>query len=158
MKTKYLLPSKYRMMGWVILIPAVVLGLYTLIKDWEPAILDLTVFGFFLDDTFGTEKLMGFTENNVLNEILGILIIIGGLFVAFSKEKDEDEMITKIRLESLVWATYLNYGILIVAFLFLYDFSFFWVMVFNMYTILFLFIIRFTLKVWKFKTTMAHDE
>ncbi|MBT8321463.1 MAG: hypothetical protein KJO90_07325, partial [Eudoraea sp.] len=96
--------------------------------------------------------------NNILNEILAILVILSGLLVAFSREKDEDELITKIRLESLVWATYWNYGILILAFLFLYDLTFYWVMVFNMFTILYLFIIRFTLAIRKLKASASHEE
>ena len=82
-------------------------------------------------------------QNNILNEILGISTIIGGLIVAFSREPDEDELILRIRLECLVWAIYWNYGILLIAFLFVYDFSFYWVMIFNMFTPLLLFVIRF---------------
>lgn len=158
MKTKYLFPAKYRSIGWLVFIPVTVLGLFSIILDWEPALFDVKVFGFFIDEVFGVEKLAGFTENNILNEILGILIILSGLLVAFSRERDEDELITKIRLESLVWATYWNYGILIVAFLLLYDLTFFWVMVFNMFTILYLFIIRFTLAVRKLKASASYEE
>ena len=51
--------------------------------------------------------------NNIADEIASILLIIGGILVAFSKTKDEDEYISKIRMESLIWATYVNYFILI---------------------------------------------
>ncbi|MCX2718998.1 hypothetical protein [Lentiprolixibacter aurantiacus] len=158
MKTKYLFHAKYRNLGWMVFIPASILGFVTLLLEWEPAFLDVEVLGFFIDEVFGVEKLVGFTENNILNEILGILVILSGLTVAFSREPDEDEMITKIRLESLVWATYWNYGILVLAFLFLYDLTFYWVMVFNMFTILYLFIIRFTLSIRKLKATSGNEE
>ena len=78
--------------------------------------------------------------------------------MAFSKEKDEDELIAKIRLESLVWAMYLNYGILLLTFLLLYDFSFYWAMVFNMYTMLFFFIIRFNIKIWRLRKSVSYEE
>jgi hypothetical protein len=142
----------------MVFVPATILGILTLMLEWEPALLDVKVLGFFIDEVFGVEKLVGFTENNILNEILGILVILSGLLVAFSRERDEDELITKIRLESLVWATYWNYGILILAFLFLYDLTFYWVMVFNMFTILYLFIIRFTLAIRKLKASASHEE
>jgi hypothetical protein len=158
MKTRYLFPAKYRSIGWLVFVPATFLGLVTLITEWEPAFLDVKVLGFFIDEVFGVDKLVGFTENNILNEILGILVIGSGLLVAFSREPDEDELITKIRLESLVWATYWNYGILILAFLLVYDLSFFWVMVFNMFTILYLFIIRFTLAIRKLKASASNEE
>jgi hypothetical protein len=158
MNTRYLFNAKYRQLGWMVFVPATILGILTLILEWEPALLDVKVLGFFIDEVFGVEKLVGFTENNILNEILGILVILSGLLVAFSRERDEDELITKIRLESLVWATYWNYGILILAFLFLYDLTFYWVMVFNMFTILYLFIIRFTLAIRKLKASASHEE
>jgi hypothetical protein len=158
MATKYLLPSRYKIIGWIILIPSAILGLYTLITDWEPAFLDVPVFGLFIDDTFGTEKFYGIFENNILNELLGILTIMGALMVAFSRVKYEDELITKIRLESLVWATYWNYGILLLAFLLLFDFSFYWVMVINMFTILILFIVKFNLKLWSLRKSTGHEE
>ena len=96
--------------------------------------------------------MFGFIENNVLNEILGVLIIVSGLIVAFSKEFDEDELISKMRLETLVWTIYWNYGILLAAFLLVYDFSFYWVMVFNMFTPLMLFIVRFNWLIRKFRS------
>lgn len=38
---------------------------------------------------------------------------MSSILVAFSKEKLEDEYISKIRLEFLVWSVYLNYAIFI---------------------------------------------
>ena len=68
-----------------------------------------------------------------------------------SEAEKMDEMISKIRLESLVWATYINYGILLLAMIFVYDMSFLWVMILNMFTILIFFIIRFNWQILKFK-------
>ncbi|MCW5516285.1 hypothetical protein [Muriicola sp. Z0-33] len=158
MATKYLFASRYKTIGLIILIPSVILGLYTLINEWEPLFLDIPVFGLFVDDFTNSESFTGVIDNNILNEILGILIIISSLFVAFSREKDEDELITKIRLESLVWATYWNYGILILSFLLVYDISFYWVMVFNMFTILILFIVKFNLKLWSLRKATSYEE
>jgi hypothetical protein len=120
----------------------------------EPAFLDVEVPAVFIDEFFGETKLIGFVHNNLLNEITGLLIIISAFLVAFSKEKQEDEFISKIRLESLVWAVYLNYAILIIALLFIYDMSFMWVIIFNMFTILFFFIARFNWEVYKLKKSL----
>lgn len=151
MKLNYLFPSKYKKIGWILFFPALILGLVTVIFDIEPEFLDVNVFGVFIDEIVGQKKFFGIINNNILNEILGIIMIIGSILVAFSKEVNEDEFISKIRLESLVWATYLNYGILLFAFIFVYDLSFLWVMIFNMYTILIFFIIRFNWKIREFK-------
>ena len=98
------------------------------------------------------------TENNILDEIIGLLLIIGALLIAFSKEKSEDEFISKIRLESLVWATYINFAILIFTIIFIYDMIFFWVLVFNMFTVLIFFIIRFNWALYKSKNQIKDEE
>ncbi len=158
MKLNYLFPNKYKKIGWMIFIPTVLFGLANLFLEYEPKFLDLKVPAIFIDELFGNQKLLGFTKNNILNEILGVLIIISSILVAFSKEKLEDEYIAKIRLESLVWATYVNYGILLVALIFVYDFSFLWVMIFNMFTVLIFFIVRFNWQVIKLKKLTNYEE
>src|SRR5476649_1085052 len=48
------------------------------------------------------------------------LMMVSGLFlVAFAKEKIEDEQIAHIRLDSLRWAIFINYFILIFSFIFI---------------------------------------
>jgi len=158
MKSNYLFPHRFKKIGWFILIPTIIIGILSVISEWEPPFLDVRVFALFIDDFGGKDQLMGFANNNILNEILGVLMIVSSILVAFSKEKNEDEFIANIRLKSLVWATYWNYGILLVAFLLLYDFSFYWVMVFNMFTILILFILKFNWSVWKLEKLTENEE
>lgn len=160
MKLNFLFPNKFKKIGWFILIPSAIIGLVTLIYEYEPSFLDFNVPAIFIDEiTLSDRKqLFGMVINNILNEILGILIIISSLLVAFSKEKLEDEYISKIRLESLVWAVYVNYGILLFSFLFIYDFSFLWVMIFNMFTVLLFFIIRFNWQFYKLKISAYYEE
>ena len=158
MKTNYLLPHRFKKVGWLLFIPSAILGLLTLIYDWTPEFLNVNVFGIFIDEIVGTKKYFGFVSNNILNEILGVLVIISGLMIAFSKERMEDELISKIRLQSLVWATYWNYGILVLAFLFVYDLSFLWVMIFNMYTVLIFFIIKFNWSLINLNKALTYEE
>jgi len=158
MKLNYLFPNKYKKIGWLILIPSAIIGLITLILEFEPNYLDFNVPAIFIDEFFGDKHFIGIVNNNVLNEILGVLIILSSLLVAFSKEKSEDEYISKIRLESLVWAVYLNYAILLISFPFIFDLSFLWVMIFNMFTILLFFIIRFNWQISKLKKSAHYEE
>ena len=158
MKLNYLFPNKYKKIGWLILIPSAIIGLITLILDFEPNYLNFNVPALFIDEFFSDMHFIGIINNNVLNEILGVLIIFSSLLVAFSKEKSEDEYISKIRLESLVWAVYLNYAILLITFLFIFDLSFLWVMILNMFTILLFFIIRFNRQISKLKKSAHYEE
>ena len=158
MKTNFLFPHRFKKWGWAVLIPSLILGFITVLTDYEPEFLDVQVFALFIDGFLGEDKLVGFTENNILNELLGVLVIISGLLVAFSREKYEDEFISKLRLESLVWATYLNYGILLLAMILLYDFTFLWVMIFNMFTVLLFFIFKFNWSVWQLQRSLSYEE
>lgn len=143
MTSNYLFPHRYKRIGWWLFIPTALLGLFTLITDFEPNFLTMRVPAIISEPLFEKTKTFSLVENNILNEILGILLIISLLFIAFSKEKVEDEFISKIRLEALVWAVYINYGILLFALLFVFDLPFLWVMLFNMFTVLIIFIIRY---------------
>jgi hypothetical protein len=159
MKTKILFPNHFKRMGWIILIPSAILGVLSIFDVIKFDFLNnIKVFAIYSDDFPGSSKILGFVENNISDEILGTLCIVGAILVAFSKEKYEDEFIAKIRMESLVWATYINYAILIFCMLFFYSIGFLYVMIFNMFTILIFFIIRFYFQLFKSNKSMSHEK
>ena len=137
MKSRFLLPNKYRRIGWIILIPFLVLGILSVHMDYEIGWL-----------SFKLRPESGMFDNpefeNFTNELAAIGVMIGLIFIAFAREKVEDVYIMKLRLDSLVVAVLVNYLLLLLAILFLYGFGFFYALVYNMYTILILFIARFT--------------
>lgn len=152
MKTNFLFPHRYKKIGWILFVPVFILSILWVIFEFKPEFLNVKVIALFNSEFFEI------IENNIAAEILGILLIISSLLIAFSKERNEDEFISKIRLDSLVWATYVNYAILILAFIFIYNMIFFWVAVFNMFTILIFFIIRYNWALYKLKKSMSHEE
>ncbi|WP_298902486.1 hypothetical protein [uncultured Psychroserpens sp.] len=151
MKSNYLLSNKYKIPGWGLLVSGLVLGVYLIVSGMESDILEtkvLAILGggnglFSSSNTGAVGDYFRIIENSVFDEIVALMIIIGGLFVGFSKEKVEDEFIYKLRKDSLVWAIILNYIVLIFAIIFVYNFSFFNILVYNMFTPLLFFIIRF---------------
>ena len=158
MKTKLLLPNKFKTPGWIMLIPTTLFGLYIIFSGFEFDFLDAKVFTLYSNEILGESVTMGFVKTNLTLTVTGLLFIISAFFVAFSREKTEDEFIARIRLESLLWATYINYGILLFCFLFFYDFGFFYVMIFNMFTILVIFIIRFQYLLYRAKKSLSHEK
>ncbi len=155
MKSAYLFPHSLRKLGWIIFLPTLLFGLYWLFvaDHQEPDAFFVTVFAVFTDGVFkgDLDKTFVFTENNIFGELIGVLMIIGGILVAFTKEKEEDEMIQKLRLESLLWATYVNYAVLFLALIFIYDVGFIYAMELNMFTILLFFIARFRYRIRSIK-------
>ncbi len=158
MKTKFLLSNRYKRIGWWLFFPALLLSSLVFFGDYEPNWLDIRVPSLFNDDFFiGTsEKDTGFriislTRNNIANEITGVLLLISCMLIVFAEEKDEDEMIVKLRLESLLWAALVNGLLTLFCLIFTYNFTFYFVMVFNLYWLFFLFVARFQWVLWKFR-------
>lgn len=143
MKSSYLLPHRFKIPGWSLFIVGVFLGILCLLNN-KPTFLDIQVFGYGnSDSSLSFQNHLGFFQNNILDELASLLLIVGAIFIVFSKAKIEDEFISKIRLDSLVWAVYVNYIILLLSIIFVYDLAFFTILVFNMFTVLFFFILRF---------------
>lgn len=159
MKTQFLLPNKYKVVGWFLLIPSFILGMILLFSNYDfDANFRIKVFAVLSDKILSPTKYFQFVENGILDEFLLILIIIGSLFVGFSKTKNEDEFISQIRYESLVWANYLNLGLLIIATLFVYDFPFFYVLLANVFAMMLFFILRFHYMIYKLNKATNDDE
>jgi hypothetical protein len=161
MKPNYLLSNQFKKIGWIIFVLSMILGLLFVIFQFQPKFLDIKVFALLASSMSPWDTGHSFcviTQTNAIDEIIGILLIISSFFIAFSKEKNEDEFISKIRLESLLWATYVNYAILIVSILFVYGGSFFWMLVFNIFTILLFFIIRFNWVIRKSKKIAKNEK
>jgi len=158
MKTNYLFPNRFKKIGWLLFIPGIILGIVYLIYQSDISLFNIKVFAIAEEAIFSDNTFFSVSENNILDEITSILLIIGALLIAFSKEKSEDEFISIIRLKSLVWATYVNYAILIFAIIFIYDMTFFWVLVFNMFTLLVFFLVRFNWALYKSKKQISDEE
>ena len=158
MQSTFLLPHKYKIYGWIIFIPSLIIAFLTVLYEWNPDFFTVNTFVFAQDEIFGKKEYFSFSEVNIFCEIFGILAIIGGIMVAFSKTKLEDEFIQSLRLKSLVWATYLNYAVLILAIAFVYGIAFFWVLLFNIFTLLLFFIARFHYSLYSIKKQQHHEE
>lgn len=159
MKTNYLFPNSFKKSsGILFLISILGIILFPIInKDDNLIQLQANVFALFYDEGLKT-KTLGRTNDDIFPELLGIMTIVSGLIFAFSKEKIEDEMISKIRTESLVWATYLSYAVLLFCIIFIYGFTFFNILTYNVFTILFVFILRFRWMLYKNNQTYSHEE
>ncbi|PKP40578.1 MAG: hypothetical protein CVT96_08315 [Bacteroidetes bacterium HGW-Bacteroidetes-13] len=157
MKTQFLFPHRFKIFGWMLFVPTFLIGTYLYVTDFEfDEHLKLPVFSIYNDDWIFSKGIFKFIENGVVDELLTVLIVIGALLIGFSKTRKEDEYISKIRYESLVWATYFNFAVILFSTLFFYGFAYFHVMVGNIFTILIFFIVRFHYKLYK--ANISTDE
>ena len=158
MSNKLLLPNRYKFIGWCLLIPATILGLILCFNDFEAFEYQTKVFAILNQGIMSDSKWFGFLKTNISNTVVGVLFIVGAMFVGFSKEKKEDEFIEKIRLSSLLWAVWVNYGLLILGFLLFYQIAFVNVMLYNMFTVLIIFIVRFNYVLYKSNKTVPDEK
>ena len=158
MKSSLILPNKYKKIGWIILVPSLVLGIISIAKKFELDWLHSKVFTIFHDEFMGEKSYFTFIDVDITNTLIGVLFIVGALLVGFSKEKKEDEYISGIRLSSLLWAVGVNYILLLLAFIFIYGTPFLDVMVYNMFTVLILFIARFHYILYKNSKSVSDEK
>jgi len=155
MKTRFLFPHKYRRIGWIIAIPSFILMLLVLHAEFR---LKFLYYGdgnniFASDDA---KFLFNIQSHNFTDEVGSLLLIAGLLMIAFSREKEEDERTGKLRLESLLWAVYVNSAWMMFAIIFFYDTLFANIMVYNICTPLILFIARFNFVMYKERRTLKN--
>ena len=141
MQTKLLLPNRYKSIGILLFIVSLILGIMVRFSDFEFELLTVVIKEKGINVM--NEK-MNFTDEFALTGI-----IISLLFIAFAREKNEDEFITRTRLESWQWAVLINYILLLVATWAVHGFAFIDVMMYNMLTIPIIFIIRFHYVLYK---------
>jgi len=158
MKSRFLFSHKFKPIGWVLFIVGFVLGVILMFNDFDYPSWEMKVYPLIGETDIFSKPPMEWSTSNIADEIAAVLIIIGGILVCFSRTKDEDDYISKIRMESLIWATYVNYIVLLLAVVLLFDFTFFNVMVCNMFTILVFFIFRFHYVLFKTKNVIENEE
>lgn len=157
MKAKYLLPHQFKAVGWILFFPFLLLGFWQLVSGYEPDWLTVSVPAFFNTElSFGSNAEQGnqiiqVIQNNIADEICAVILLLSAMLLVFSKERDEDEFIMKLRLDSIMWAALANGLILLFSIIFFYDFTFFYVMIFNLFLLFLLFIVRFHWVLRKFR-------
>lgn len=143
METNYLLPKRFSYIGWILIAASVLAWTICSISEDEFSFLNAKVFTIAGAEMLKPTEYFTLIDVNLTFTIVGVLFIVGSLFVAFAKQKTEDEFIMKLRLLSFQWAVLINYSLLLLCFIFIYDLAFLSVMIYNMFTVLILFIIRF---------------
>lgn len=145
MRQSLLLPNRYKLIGILLLIPSLLLGIAVRFNEFKFDFLTV------INPLKTSDPLSG-TTINFTDEVALTGLIIGLLFIAFAREKQEDEYIRSLRLESLQWAVLVNYILLIIATWLVHNFAYLDVMVYNMLTVLIFFIIRFAVMLHKNKS------
>jgi hypothetical protein len=141
-----LLPHRFKAIGLAILVPSFICWLLWTFEIYEFPFLK----------TGRGEGILDQRNHSLVEELLFTGLAIGLLMIAFSREKTEDEYIMTLRLQSLQWAALVNAILLVLATWFFYGTNFLNVMIYNMLTVLIIFVIRFQYVLYR-KKSPARD-
>ena len=145
----YLFDNKYKKISGLVFYLTSIIGLYLLITDKILDLFTLNVYSLFSESFSDLTYGGGWIENGLGDEIFTTIIIISGLINSFCKEKIEDELISKIRLESLTMSLFISYGLVILSTFLIYNLSYMYVLVFNLFIILILFNLIFRYRLYE---------
>lgn len=144
MKT-FLFPAAAKHWAWLVLLPAFCLGFASMYADFDLDFLNFggTALARWYDDGIFSGN-MNFTD-----ELAAIGVIAGLMVMCFSAEKVEDEFTSALRLKALSWAVWCHFIVLSLAILLVHSVAFYHALVYNMFTVLILFRLRFSYLIWK---------
>ncbi len=137
MKTMQLLAPKWKWLGAVLAALGLVLGFFAVFHEFEFPWLSVQ-----LRDGEETDFFKS-AEENFTNEIALTLTVVGLLILAYTREKVEDERVRLIRLEAFQWSVLISFLLVLTGNWLLYSTDFYMFMVFNLFTPLVIFVLRF---------------
>jgi hypothetical protein len=158
METRFLFPNKFKKFGIIATAFSLFIFFTVLCFEKELAI-NSPVFAIWSWPFFlGSTSLFRIETQEITGTITGILLLLSMTLAAFSREKNEDEYITKLRLESLVWSVFVNCAFILFSLFFLWGWSFAFIMGLNIYSILFLFILKFNFQLYRLKRAAINEK
>lgn len=151
MKNRLLFPASFKIAGLILVLVAMVLFVLWDRYNFE--------FSFLQTSDKPAESLSAvFTDNNLTNELIGIIALLGLVFIAFSRERMEDERTQLLRLQSLQISHYCNYALFAVLLFTINGISFPGMMLLLPYLFLITFIIIYYLRLYLLPKFAFHEK
>lgn len=160
MKKDYLFPHRFKWIGWSLFLPFALLffvgGMFTnAIDDDLISFPTLVIEAGFHHDA---ELFVGVQHEGMFDEICIVAMSLGLLFVAFSREKDEDEYVEHLRLHSFVWAIKANTVLLILGTWFFFGGLYLWFLLFWLFSLFLIYIAKFQWELRKMRKEGGDEE
>ncbi len=135
-----LLPYKFKWIGTVlVLIGFSGLAFYAFF-DFR---LDLPVFAVY--SSFFETRMFAIIQTNVADELIMLTLLTGFVFLAFSKEKAESEILDKMRVKAFAKAMLTNAVLLAFSILFVFGNGFVMVLLINIFSVFIFYLVYFFL-------------
>jgi hypothetical protein len=165
MKKSCLFPNYFKKIGWSLFCVCLIYFVAAWILDSisnDQSVLSLNFngFAFITNQGWNSSNLLFFVfaDTNFMSTGLPVISTLSLLFIGFSREKIEDECISKIREMSLVWAIIVNAIIFMVANLVIYGMVYLNIMMVFAYFFLITFILKFNYELYSFRKSVKYEE
>jgi len=167
MKKDHLFPHHFKWIGWCLFVPFALLffvgqGCFGIIDDDFISFPTLMITEGKLDFSNGTDEARGLMaeiqREGMFDEICIVTMSLGLLFVAFSRERDEDEYVEHLRLHSFVWAIKVNTALLILGTWFFFGGLYLWFVLFWMVSLFLIYIAKFQWELHKMRKEAVDAE
>lgn len=139
MKSIPMFPYQYKWPGLVMAVIGLIVGAAVMYFDFRPELLE-----------FETHPDMAFMNTqNLIDEVALSLVVIGLMVLAFSRERTEDEFVTHIRLQSLLWSFVIYYSLVFLSVWIFYNDAFWSVMIYHLFMPLLFYVGLFRFNYWQ---------
>lgn len=132
----FLFPHCFRLIGWIVLLPTLLLGIMLLC---------------------GSLDICGILETT-LNDTAIIGIALGSIFISCSREHIEDEMTSAIRLKALLTSLYTYIVFLIIWTLAVNGIAYIYIMAASLVMLPLMFVVRFRYEMHKYNQEKSDEE
>ncbi|GMQ27631.1 hypothetical protein [Algoriphagus confluentis] len=130
-----ILPSRFKPIGWILLGPFAFLTYKAVFQKFSFEWLDMV--------TQSLSSAFNFEVKNLVMELAFFGLLISLFLISFSREKEEDDFIQKIRLDGLLVASYGYFLINVLGTLIFFGLDYLPFIFFNLIIIPVLFLVRF---------------
>ena len=151
MKKNYLLPHAFKKIGLAMFVPFLAACVWLLLGPGECEWLSVKVPALLTLDLMATSQWFGMTVTDPVNEICMLGLLISLVFLALSKERDEDEMTAAVRMQSFVWSFWCTAIVMLIVILFVYDFAFMYFAFASVFVCFILYICKFNYEMIKIR-------
>ena len=147
MKGSYLLPHIFKKIGLCMVVPFLALGI-SCMTDTIDLCLSARLPAIIVDIISDIEWFTMY-DDCIIDEIAMLGLLISLIFIALSRERDEDEMTLAIRMKSFVWSAWGTFIVMTIGILFFFGMAFVHFMIIAMYLYLALYCIKFNFPMYK---------
>lgn len=141
MRVRFLLPHKFRFVGLLLVVLGIISAYIRFYLGIKPTFFTIPVFAIY--STFLETKTFQIITNNISEEIVILLLLIGLLLINFSKEKFEDDIVDHFRFKALLYSVLINSILLLLSTVFIYGLAFISILSINIFSQLFIYQIFF---------------